>query len=122
MSVNEGPGEIANVFLGAAAQHKDYDKKKLRKLRQVFGRFLSVCGDALKLNADHIGADQFDYQENLKESFERMRILLVPLISSGRHWCWLKERGIVLFYFSLSCDPIYVLGWIHNLQATRRLG
>jgi hypothetical protein len=58
VSVNEGPGEIASIFLGDAAKDKNYDKKLLKKLRNLFNRFLQACDEALKINGDNIKADQ----------------------------------------------------------------
>lgn len=56
VSVNEGPGEIANVFLGANAEK--HDARLIKKLRHVFGRFLKTCKDALELNAALVEKDQ----------------------------------------------------------------
>lgn len=78
VSVNEGPGEIANVFLGEAAKSKKYDPKQLKRLRNLFGRFMAACSEALKVNGDVIGPDQV--RARSWQGALAVRLTLMPLV------------------------------------------
>eukprot|EP00051_Salpingoeca_urceolata_P015144 m.194842 g.194842 ORF g.194842 m.194842 type:complete len:2019 (+) comp18304_c1_seq1:82-6138(+) len=80
VSVNEGPAEVANVFLGPSA--KQYPPKQIKLLRRAFGRFIKTCQDALELNAECIETNQVEYHETMEASYFRLREFLVPLIST----------------------------------------
>lgn len=81
VSVNEGPTAIASAFLAKERVGK-YDKRQVKKLRQVFGRFLKACEAALEVNESEIEASQFDYHRSLVEGYAQMRQMLVPLIAT----------------------------------------
>lgn len=57
-TVNEGPAEIARVFLGPQAAGKNYPEKEVRKLRQTFTRFLKACQEGLEMNKKKIEQNQ----------------------------------------------------------------
>ncbi len=79
VSVNEGPGEIANVFLGENAKAKNYDPVQVKHLRSLFGRFLAACTEALKVNGDVIGPDQVRRGLNTEERW-------TPLLAHARYF------------------------------------
>ncbi len=58
MSVNEGPTQIAAVFLGDTARDKGYDANHTKKMRQLFVKFLGACERALVVNKQHIAPNQ----------------------------------------------------------------
>lgn len=77
MSVNEGPGEIASVFLD---KRKDIeDKTKVKLLRRKFNLFLAICQEALELNESKIEQDQLDYHRSLAAGYEKMQSFIRPL-------------------------------------------
>lgn len=90
VSVNEGPGEIANVFLkkglggpsdkgaGAAAALKKHEQQ-LKNLRRKFVVFLGVCEEALMVNEQNISQSQMEYHRSLKDGYKKMDAFIRPL-------------------------------------------
>eukprot|EP00041_Stephanoeca_diplocostata_P039490 m.1632108 g.1632108 ORF g.1632108 m.1632108 type:complete len:2191 (-) comp25404_c0_seq3:4177-10749(-) len=77
VSVNEGPGEIASIFLD---KRKDIeDKTKVKLLRRKFNLFLAICEEALVLNESKIEQDQLDYHRSLAAGFAKMQSFIRPL-------------------------------------------
>jgi len=80
-TVNQGPFEVAYVFLSDLVdQNKTPDKFQL-KLRLCFKDFSKKCSDALRRNKSLIGPDQFDYQKELERNYRRFIERLAPLIN-----------------------------------------
>ncbi|KZS19006.1 Dedicator of cytokinesis protein [Daphnia magna] len=80
-TVNQGPLEVASVFLSDLADpEKTIDKFQL-KLRLCFKDFSKRCSDALKRNKSLIGPDQLDYQKELERNYRRFTERLAPLIN-----------------------------------------
>eukprot|EP00053_Salpingoeca_punica_P019708 m.201446 g.201446 ORF g.201446 m.201446 type:complete len:1981 (-) comp17705_c0_seq2:210-6152(-) len=77
VAVNEGPTEIANVFLAESAASK-FQPAQVKRLRQGFHKFLKACDDALSLNEENIENDQLEYHQSMKDSLQRMKDLLAP--------------------------------------------
>ncbi|KAF5303063.1 hypothetical protein FQR65_LT08392 [Abscondita terminalis] len=77
-TVNQGPLEMALIFLPC-------DGKQLtrhqNKLRLCFKDFSKKCQDALKKNKNLIGSDQRDYQRELERNYKRFTEKLQPLVN-----------------------------------------
>ncbi|XP_063219662.1 dedicator of cytokinesis protein 7 [Bacillus rossius redtenbacheri] len=82
-TVNQGPMEIANVFLSNLLDGQKSPTKLQNKLRLCFKDFSKKCLDALKKNKNLIGPDQKDYQRELERNHQRFTERLLPLISVG---------------------------------------
>ncbi|KAI0241313.1 Dedicator of cytokinesis protein 7 [Lamellibrachia satsuma] len=82
-TVNQGPVEIAMVFLAPLADGKNTPSKHHNKLRISFKDFLKKCSDALHRNRSLISADQKEYQHELERNYHRIKEKLHPMISSS---------------------------------------
>uniref|UniRef100_A0A1B6EVF4 Dedicator of cytokinesis protein 7 n=1 Tax=Cuerna arida TaxID=1464854 RepID=A0A1B6EVF4_9HEMI len=80
-TVNQGPMEMATVFLSDFADGKGTPTKLQNKLRLCFKDFSKKCSDALRKNKNLIGPDQRDYQRELERNYHRFSDRLVPLIT-----------------------------------------
>ncbi|KAE9546248.1 hypothetical protein FO519_010540, partial [Halicephalobus sp. NKZ332] len=71
-TVNLGPVQIAKVFLShMVLDERGKPKDRLQnKLRLCFKDFSKKCADALLKNEILIGADQADYQKELKRNYK----------------------------------------------------
>ena len=78
-TVNQGPIEIARVFLRDLFEGKVPSKHE-NKLRLCFKELLKKSGDALKRNRQFIKKDQEAYQNQLEKSFHQCMDYLKPLI------------------------------------------
>ncbi|KAK3089282.1 hypothetical protein FSP39_002319 [Pinctada imbricata] len=82
-TVNQGPVEVALVFLKESTDSKPADPKHRNKLRLCFKDFLKKCQDALHRNKSLISPDQRDYQKELEKNYHQVRDKLLPYISSN---------------------------------------
>ncbi|KAK7862685.1 hypothetical protein R5R35_000927 [Gryllus longicercus] len=80
-TVNQGPMEIAHVFLSDLSNGQKIPTKLQNKLRLCFKDFSKKCSDALKKNKNLIGSDQRDYQRELERNYQRFTERLMPLIT-----------------------------------------
>lgn len=84
-TVNQGPMEMAQVFLSPTAPSNTNKVTSLtkhqNKLRLCFKDFSKKCLDALKKNKNLIGPDQRDYQRELERNYHRFTERLQPLIN-----------------------------------------
>lgn len=80
-TVNQGPMEMALVFLSGLADGTTIPTKHQNKLRLCFKDFSKKCHDALKKNKNLILADQKDYQRELERNYVRFTERLTPLIT-----------------------------------------
>ncbi|XP_046985251.1 dedicator of cytokinesis protein 7 [Schistocerca americana] len=80
-TVNQGPMEIAVVFLSELLNGQKAPNKLQNKLRLCFKDFSKKCNDALKKNRNLIGADQRDYQRELERNYSCFTERLLPLIT-----------------------------------------
>ncbi|XP_071486500.1 dedicator of cytokinesis protein 7-like [Diadema antillarum] len=80
-TVNQGPMEVAQVFLDA---EKTLDKHH-NTLRLCLKDLQKKCGDALRRNRGLIGQDQREYQRELERNYHRFTDRLMPLISKRNH-------------------------------------
>merc|ERR1719187_889032 len=78
-TVNQGPIEVARVFLRDLFDGKVPSKHE-NKLRLCFKELLKKCGDALKRNRQFIKKDQEAYQNQLEKSYHQCMEYLKPLI------------------------------------------
>ncbi|KAG7203876.1 hypothetical protein KM043_017930 [Ampulex compressa] len=76
-TVNQGPAEVAVVFL---SNLKEQPTKLQHKLRLCFKDFSKKCLDALRRNKNLIGPDQREYQRELERNYQRLTERLAPLI------------------------------------------
>ncbi|XP_037960753.1 dedicator of cytokinesis protein 7 [Teleopsis dalmanni] len=80
-TVNQGPMEMATVFLSNLSDGVTIPTKHQNKLRLCFKEFSKRCIDALKKNRNLILSDQKDYQRELERTNERFVERLTPLMS-----------------------------------------
>ncbi|KAE8748545.1 hypothetical protein FOCC_FOCC004721 [Frankliniella occidentalis] len=80
-TVNQGPMEVALVFLSDLVDGQKAPSKFQNKLRLCFKDFSKKCSDALRKNKNLIGPDQRDYQRELERNYHRFSDRLMPLIT-----------------------------------------
>jgi dedicator of cytokinesis protein 6/7/8 len=80
-TVNQGPMEMALVFLSGLSDGSTIPTKHQNKLRLCFKDFSKKCADALKKNKNLIQPDQKDYQKELERNYARFVERLSPLIT-----------------------------------------
>lgn len=80
-TVNQGPMEMAMVFLASIADGQTVPTKHQNKLRLCFKDFSKKCHDALKKNKNLIQSDQKDYQKELERNYSKFTERLAPLIA-----------------------------------------
>ncbi|KAL1463566.1 hypothetical protein WDU94_015306 [Cyamophila willieti] len=80
-TVNQGPMEMAVVFLSDLLDGEKSPTKLQNKLRLCFKDFSKKCNDALRKNKNLIGPDQKDYQKELERNYHRFTDKLMPLIT-----------------------------------------
>ncbi|XP_058808456.1 dedicator of cytokinesis protein 9 isoform X2 [Phymastichus coffea] len=70
VTVNAGPLAYANAFLNppSSAQYPD---DLVQELKDVFKEFVKICYTALQINSKLISCDQHEYQEALRENFQK---------------------------------------------------
>ncbi|RZF36641.1 hypothetical protein LSTR_LSTR012320 [Laodelphax striatellus] len=81
-TVNQGPMEVAVVFLSDLVDGERTPTKLQNKLRLCFKDFSKKCSDALRKNKNLIGPDQRDYQRELERNYHRFSDRLMPLIAN----------------------------------------
>ncbi|KAK0179557.1 hypothetical protein PV327_005299 [Microctonus hyperodae] len=79
-TVNQGPAEVAVVFLSGIHEQNTQPCRLQHKLRLCFKDFSKKCLDALRRNKNLIGPDQRDYQRELERNYQRLTERLAPLI------------------------------------------
>ncbi|KAJ2944480.1 hypothetical protein O0L34_g3827 [Tuta absoluta] len=79
-TVNQGPLELAQVFLAPVAEARQPPTRLTNKLRLAFKDFSKKCQDALKKNKNLIGSDQREYQRELERNLTRFMERLAPLV------------------------------------------
>ncbi|XP_060603802.1 dedicator of cytokinesis protein 7-like isoform X2 [Ruditapes philippinarum] len=82
-TVNQGPVEVANVFLKEVAEGKQVGMKHHNKLRLCFKDFLKKCCDALHRNKSLITHEQKEYQRELERNYHVIKGKLLPWISNA---------------------------------------
>lgn len=70
-TVNQGPLEMATVFLSDLSDGVTIPTKNQNKIRLCFKDFSKKCHDALKKNKNLIGMDQKDYQKELENNYKK---------------------------------------------------
>ncbi|XP_035782880.1 dedicator of cytokinesis protein 7-like [Anopheles albimanus] len=80
-TVNQGPMEMAHVFLSSISNGNAIPTKQQNKLRLCFKDFSKKCADALKKNRNLILSDQKDYQKELERNYQVFTERLSPLIT-----------------------------------------
>jgi len=80
-TVNQGPMEMASVFLSNLSDGITVPTKHQNKLRLCFREFSKRCADALKKNRNLILSDQKDYQRELERNNDRFIERLTPFIT-----------------------------------------
>ncbi|BFY99508.1 hypothetical protein BsWGS_02548 [Bradybaena similaris] len=81
-TVNQGPLEVALVFLSDIAEGKQSPSKAHTKLRLCFKDFIKKCGDALQKNKALITHEQKEYQRELERNYHTFRDKISPMIST----------------------------------------
>ncbi|KAM3718831.1 Dedicator of cytokinesis protein [Dirofilaria immitis] len=88
-TVNQGPIEIANVFLTNVVldeRGKPMDKLQ-NKLRLCFKDFSKKCADALQKNKKLIQADQQAYQNELQKNYIEFTKRMAPIVGVRKNKC-----------------------------------
>ncbi|RXG71099.1 Dedicator of cytokinesis protein 7 [Armadillidium vulgare] len=80
-TVNQGPMEVAHVFLSDLADGRKAPDKLQNKLRLCFKNFSRRCFEALKKNKSLIGPEMRAYQKELEMNYHRFTDRLNPMIS-----------------------------------------
>ncbi|ELU18915.1 hypothetical protein CAPTEDRAFT_161690 [Capitella teleta] len=81
-TVNQGPLEVAMVFLAPVVALGETPTRHHNKLKICFKDFIKKCGDALHRNKSLIGPDQKEYQRELERNYHNIKDKLGPLIAS----------------------------------------
>lgn len=80
LQVNSGSMEYARVFLDEKNRSL-YRPEQIQRLIAEFREFVGLCGQALVLNRQKlIKDDQIQYQEDLEEGFEELKVGLEPYL------------------------------------------
>ncbi|KAL3867584.1 hypothetical protein ACJMK2_040468 [Sinanodonta woodiana] len=82
-TVNQGPVEVALVFLKGVSEGKELPSRHHNKLRLCFKDFMKKCYDALHKNKLLITVEQKDYQRELERNYHSIKEKLRPMISSN---------------------------------------
>ncbi|XP_038219758.1 dedicator of cytokinesis protein 7 [Zerene cesonia] len=80
-TVNQGPLELAQVFLAPVAEGTQPPTRLTNKLRLAFKDFSKKCQDALKKNKNLISSEQREYQRELERNLQRFTARLEPLVA-----------------------------------------
>lgn len=80
-TVNQGPIEMASVFLADLKDGAAIPTKHQNKLRLCFKDFSKKCQDALRKNKPLIQPDQNEYQRELERNYKEFTVKLAPLIA-----------------------------------------
>ncbi|XP_055593172.1 dedicator of cytokinesis protein 7 [Uranotaenia lowii] len=106
-TVNQGPMEMALVFLSGIADSTTIPTKHQNKLRLCFKDFSKKCSDALKKNRNLILSDQKDYQKELERNYARFTERLAPLITISPS----QAQGVVAANNGLHNNKLTPLRW-----------
>ncbi|XP_034950532.1 dedicator of cytokinesis protein 9 isoform X2 [Chelonus insularis] len=71
VTVNAGPLAYASAFLDPALSPQ-YSDDKVEELKDVFRDFIKICYTALQINGKLITNDQLEYQEVLRENYQKL--------------------------------------------------
>ncbi|XP_075527914.1 dedicator of cytokinesis isoform X1 [Dermacentor variabilis] len=82
-TVNQGPLEVALVFLADLLDPSRVPTPPQHKLRLCFRDFSRKCFEALRKNKTLIGPDQRDYQKELERNYNRFSERLQPMIRNN---------------------------------------
>ncbi|XP_048256489.1 dedicator of cytokinesis protein 7-like isoform X1 [Haliotis rufescens] len=82
-TVNQGPLEVALVFLADVAGGTQPPSKHHNKLRLCFKDFLKKCSDSLQRNKALIASEQKEYQRELERNYHNFKEKLQPMICSN---------------------------------------
>ncbi|PAA86258.1 hypothetical protein BOX15_Mlig030368g1 [Macrostomum lignano] len=94
-TVNQGPVEMASVFLASVAEGTQPAAPAHHKLRLAFKEFLLKSHDALAKNRDLIMSDQVDYQTEMEKNYQLIKDQLLPLTSWGNPSFDREQRNVV---------------------------
>ncbi|CAF0863036.1 unnamed protein product [Rotaria sordida] len=81
-AVNQGPLEVANIFLNPIMNGLELPNIHHNRLRLCFKEFTRRLAEALKRNKTLIHADQREYQKDLENKFTKFTESLQPLLSA----------------------------------------
>uniref|UniRef100_A0A914ICA2 Uncharacterized protein n=1 Tax=Globodera rostochiensis TaxID=31243 RepID=A0A914ICA2_GLORO len=85
-TVNQGPVEIARVFLADANLDADgMPRESLqRRLRLCFDELSRTCNEALEVNERHMEADREEYKRELRRNMCRFEESLAKVLKNGK--------------------------------------
>ncbi|XP_050685080.1 dedicator of cytokinesis protein 7 isoform X2 [Leptidea sinapis] len=93
-TVNQGPLELAQVFLSPVAEGTQPPTRLTNKLRLAFKDFSKKCQDALRKNKNLISSEQREYQRELERNLQRFTARLAPLLASPVSHAALLTNGV----------------------------
>ncbi|XP_071517868.1 dedicator of cytokinesis protein 7 isoform X2 [Panulirus ornatus] len=80
-TVNQGPMEVAHIFLSNLVESRKPPSRLQNKLRLCFKDFSKKCHDALRKNKTLIGPDMREYHRELERNYSRFIDGLTPMIT-----------------------------------------
>ncbi|XP_069184988.1 dedicator of cytokinesis protein 7 isoform X16 [Procambarus clarkii] len=80
-TVNQGPMEVAHIFLSDLLESRKPPSRLQNKLRLCFKDFSKKCYDALRRNKTLIGPDMREYHRELERNYSRFTEGLAPMIT-----------------------------------------
>ncbi|XP_042203401.1 dedicator of cytokinesis protein 7-like isoform X8 [Homarus americanus] len=80
-TVNQGPMEVAHIFLSDLLESRKSPSRLQNKLRLCFKDFSKKCHDALRRNKTLIGPDMREYHRELERNYNRFTEGLAPMIT-----------------------------------------
>nr|XP_045601177.1 dedicator of cytokinesis protein 7-like isoform X6 [Procambarus clarkii] len=98
-TVNQGPMEVAHIFLSDLLESRKPPSRLQNKLRLCFKDFSKKCYDALRRNKTLIGPDMREYHRELERNYSRFTEGLAPMITvnhptrSSRVTSWRHSAG-----------------------------
>ena len=98
-TVNQGPMEIAHVFLAELVHNDATPSTHQNRLRLCFKDFSKKCYDALRRNKQIIGPDMREYQRELERNYHTFAEKLKPMITVNH-----LQRSCVRYLREFACD------------------
>ncbi|XP_069991563.1 dedicator of cytokinesis protein 7 isoform X5 [Penaeus vannamei] len=80
-TVNQGPMEVAHIFLSDLVDSRKPPNRLQNKLRLCFKDFSKKCQDALRRNKTLIGSDMREYHRELERNYNKFIEGLSPMIT-----------------------------------------
>ncbi|XP_063863721.1 dedicator of cytokinesis protein 7-like isoform X4 [Scylla paramamosain] len=113
-TVNQGPMEVAHIFLSDLVESRKPPSRLQNKLRLCFKDFSKKCYDALRKNKTLIGQDMREYHRELERNYNRFTEGLAPMITINH----LTRPSSTVSSCSTLRVPTGVTSWRHSTGST----